>query len=389
MVTQNITEASKVFGAALHGDRTAQGRVKALVDGTAYITESVSSSDLAAAFAIGTQQTLQAQYAALSHSWTDFAVKKTFNDFKPQFLRELVLDSSVNLATNGGIATKPQSLPRIPERTEYPKFGFTTSENGILLAKNGASFDFTWEMVINDEWELIQSIPGKLLEFASNTEDTEAYGILATAAGPNTATFSTGNANTNATGTLFDKEYALGIDALTLAKRAIRARKVNGRRVTVPKFRLLVPLALKDRAEAILNTTELVLRNSGNTKEAKIAVTNSDVELTATDWLEQIDVSATAATTWYLVPDKGFDGVRNSLAVGFLQNHEAPELRVSANGGNYIGGGAVPFGAGSLVNDSSEYRVRHVVTGAFLNGQALLASKGNEASAAPAQYIVP
>src|SRR5881397_2477839 len=121
MVTQNITEASKVFGAALHGDRTAQGRVKALVDGTAYITESVSSSDLAAAFAIGTQQTLQAQYAALSHSWTDFAVKKTFNDFKPQFLRELVLDSSVNLATNGGIATKPQSLPRIPERTEYPK----------------------------------------------------------------------------------------------------------------------------------------------------------------------------------------------------------------------------------------------------------------------------
>lgn len=387
MSTKNLTEAGDLFGDAIAGDRTAQGRVKALVDGTAYISESVSSSDLARAFVIGTRQTLQEQYAKLTPTWTDFAKRRKFNDFKPQFLRELLLDEDTNLTENGGVKTRPGSLPRIPEGTEYPKFGFTTSANGVLLAKNGASFGFTWEMVINDEWELIGSIPGKLLQFASNTEDTEAYGILADADGPNALTFSVSNGNTN-TG-LFDKEYALGLDALTLAKRAIRERRVNGRRVTVPKFRLIVPLSLKDRAEALLATKEITIRNEGNTAEIKTNTTNSDVALTATDWLEQIDESATAATTWYLVPDKGFDGVRDSLAVAFLSNHEAPDLRISGNTGNYLGGGAVPGLEGSLLNDDAEYRIRHVVSGAFLNGQALLASRGNEVTAPPSQYIVP
>jgi hypothetical protein len=391
MTIHKIEEASKLMGAALQGDRIAQGRVKGLVDGSStHISESVSTSDLAAAFAIGLKQNLQAQYAKRHTSWTDFAVKKVFNDFKPQFIRELLFDDNTNLLTNGGKATMPQSLPRVPENTEYPSFGFTTSANGILLAKNGARFGFTWEAVINDEWDFISSIPGKLIEFAGNTEDTEAFGILASATGPNSTTFSVGNGNTNVNDAahLFKAEHPLSLDALTLAKRAIRARVVNGRRVTVPKFRLIVPLALQDRAEAILGTTELVVRNSGNTTEVKTNISNSDVALTATDWLEQIDVSATAASTWYLVPDKGYDGTRQSLGVCFLQNNEKPDLRVSGNTGSYLGGGAVPGMEGSLLSDDIEYRVRHVVSGAFLNGQALLASKGDGA-AAPAQYIVP
>jgi len=389
MTIHKIEEAGKLFGAALQGDRIAQGRVKGLVDGSStHISESVSTSDLAASFAIGTKQALQAQYAKRPTSWTDFAVKKVFNDFKPQFLRELLLSDDTNLGTNGGKATMPQSLPRVPENTEYPTFGFTTSANGVLLAKNGARFGFTWEMVVNDEWDLINSIPSKLVEFAGNTEDTEAFGILASASGPNANTFSAGNGNLNA-GSLFDKEYALGLDALALAKRAIRNRKVNGRRVSVPKFRLLVPIALKDRAEALLATTEIKIRNGANTAEITTATTNGDVELTATDWLEQIDTSGTSATTWYLVPDKGYDGTRQSLAVAFLQNNEKPDLRISGGTGSYIGGGAVPGLEGSLLNDDIQYRVRHVVSGAFLNGQALLASRGNEATAPPSQYILP
>jgi hypothetical protein len=386
MTIQTITEASKIFGAALNGDRTAQGRVKALVDGTAYITESVSTSDLAAAFAIGIKQTLKEQYAKLTPTWTDFATKEVFNDFKPQFLRELVLDPNINLDENGGAKTKPQSLARIPEGTEYPKFGFTTSASGIMLYKNGAAFDFTWEMVINDEWSLINSIPGKLLEYASNTEDTEAYGVLADEDGPNALTFNADNGNAN-TG-LFAAEHPLSLDALVLAKKAIRARKVNGSYVSVPKFRLLVPTAMKDQAESILAVKELTLRNADSTKEIKTGVSNSDVALTATDWLTEIDQSATAATTWYLVPDKGRDSKRRSVVLGFLQNNEQPDIRISGGGGNYLGGGAVPGLEGSLLNDTSSYRVRHVVSGAYLNTQAMLASKGNGA-AAPAQFSTP
>lgn len=387
MTIQTITEASKLFGAALQGDRIAQGRVKGLVDGSStHISESVSTSDLAAAFAIGTRQTLKEQYAKLTPTWTDFATREVFNDFKPQFVRELVLDPNINVDENAGSKVKPQSLARIPEGTEYPKFGFTTSANGIMLYKNGAAFDFTWEMVINDEWSLIQSIPGKLLEYASNTEDTEAYGVLASEDGPNALTFGAqqGNANTG----LFAAEHPLSLDALTLAKKSIRARKVNGNYVSVPKFRLLVPTAMKDQAAAILDMREMKLRNSDNTKEITTSVSNSDVALTATDWLTEIDQSATAATTWYLVPDKGRDAKRRSVVLGFLQNNEQPDIRISGGGGNYLGGGAVPGLEGSLLNDTSSYRVRHVVAGAYLNTEALFASKGNGAPA-PAQYLIP
>lgn len=388
MTIQTIAEAGKIFGFALEGDRTAQGRVKALVDGTAYITESFSSSDLAAAFGIGVSQKLKAQYAQRVQTWKDFAKELKFNDFKPQWFREFNFDDNVGLDENGGAKTKPQSLPRVPEGTEYPSFGFTTSASGIMLYKEGARFPFTWEMVINDEWNLIKSIPGKMLQLAANTEDTEAYGILASQSGPNSVTFSAGNGNLNA-GSLFDKQYKLSLDALALAKKAIRARKVNGRFVTVPKFRLIVPTSMKDQAEYLLSVKELTVRNAANTSEVKAGTTNSDVALTATDWLTQIDQSANAATTWYLVPDGGNDGTRDSIGVAFLQNHEAPELRISGQGGNYLGGGAVPGTEGSLLNDTAEYRVRHVVAGAFLNGQGLLASTGAEATAPPAQYIVP
>jgi hypothetical protein len=386
MTIQTIEEAGKILGFALEGDRAAQGRIKALVDGTAYITESFSSSDLAGAFAIGVSQKLQAQYKERTQSWRDFAVELKFNDFKPQWFRELTLDDDVNLDENGGAKTKPNSLPRIPEGTEYPSFGFTTSASGIMLYKEGARFPFTWEMVINDEWQLIKSIPGKMLDLAANTEDTEAYGILAGTAGPNAVTFHADHGNLNTGDSLFTAEHPLSLDALVLAKKAIRNRKVNGRRVTVPKFRLLVPTAMKDQAEYILSIRELEVTEG--TRKVKAGTSNSDVALTATDWLTDIDQSATADTTWYLVPDGGKDGTRDALGVAFLQNHEAPELRISGGGGNYLGGGQVPGTSGSLLNDTAEYRVRHVVAGAFINGQGLLASKGNGA-AAPSQFNTP
>lgn len=389
MAIKNIKEAGVLFGEALEGNRTAQGRVKALVDGSAYISESVSSSDLAAAFAIGTKQELQRQYALLTPTWTDFATKKTFPDFRPQFLRELLFDDDINLPTNGGKATAPGSLPNIPEGTEYPTFGFTTSSNGLILSKKGARFGFGWEMVINDEWDTISSIPGELLRKAANTEDTEAYGLLASATGPNGNVFKAANGNTNGAGSLFDKEYKLSLDALVLAKKAVRARRVNGRTVTVPKFRLIVPTAMKDQAEYILGIQELTIRNGANTTEVKARTSNSDVALTATDWLTEIDVSASAATTWYLVPDKGTDGTRKSLVLGFLQGNEKPDLRISNDTGRYIGGGEVPGLEGSLLNDNIDYRIRHVVSGALLNGQGLLASKGTEATAAPSQFNTP
>lgn len=384
-VTKNLVEAAKLFQAAVLGDHTARGRVKALVDGTAYVSESVSSSDIARAFAYGVQQTVIEQYAAMPRTWEKIAQRRVLEDFRPEHEMELVFNEDIDLDTNGGEETAPGSLPNIPEATEYPAFYFTEAAGAIQLAKKGARLPFTWEMVINDRWSTIQKIPGQMLRYAANTEDTGVYKLLVNKNGINPITFSDANGNrTKSANKLFDKDYALSVDAVILGKKEVRSRRVNGNLVTVPKFALVVPTSLEDQGRAVLNTTQVVARNAANTREITATTNLGDVELVVSDRLSAINQSADADKTWFLVPAGGSDGTRDSLLSCFLRNHEQPELRVENAGGSYIGGGDVTFPEGSFLNDTNQYRVRHVHSGGLAHGAGLLASKGT-AGAAPSQ----
>jgi hypothetical protein len=268
----------------------------------------------------------------------------------------------------------------VPELTEYPSFRFTTGANQVKLNKRGARVPFSWEAVINDEWSFIQSLPGKLAEFAKNSEELEAVGVLTSATGPNTGTFNAPNGNTNAT------NYVLGLDAIALAKNEVKNRKVNGNYINVTKWALIVPTNLEETAKRILSLSSLEV-TQGNLKYT--TTTNlSDITLVVNDWLTKVDKSANAAKTWYLVPLNGSDGTRDSIIVAFLNGHEQPEFRQSGNTGLYLGGGAVPSLEGSLLNDDVEYRVRHVVTGAYLYPQALFASTGVGGAAPSTQPTV-
>lgn len=372
MLNKKLEETSKVWADALNGDFGARGRMKAIVDGAPVLNESISSSDLAHTFAYVNNATLAAQYAKVTPTWTQFAKRDVFEDFKPKTQREFLWAEDVDLAENGGHPTAPGSLPTVPEATEYPSFRSTTSAKQLGLHKKGARMPFTWESVINDEWGFIQSIPGKLLEFAINTEETEAVKVLATATGPNPATFNADNGNA------VDNKK-LSLDSLKAAKRAIRARKVNGQYVTVNKFALVVPTTMQDDAAELLKVTQVErVEGAGTETEVRtIAATNNgDVTLVVNDWLTKIDGSANAATTWYLVPLNGSDGTRDSIVVNFLRRHERPELTIAASGQLYVGGGEVPGLEGGLRNDTSEYRVRHVVTGGYWYGSSMYASTG-------------
>ena len=375
-----IEETAKIFGDALHGDFRARGIIKAVVDGQ--LSEAISSSDLAQTFAFVNSAALQAQYATLPTTWTEFAKRDTFEDFKPKFQKELVFDYDQQLADNGGHTTAPGSLPVVPELTEYPAFSFTTSANSLSLYKSGARIGFSWEDVINDNWGFISQLPGRMAQYAKNTEETEAVKVLASVTGPNPVTFSSGNQNAA-------DNKQLSIDALAYAKRTVRQRKYNNNFITVPKFALVVPTAMQDWAERILKITEIEVVSGDPTTASKgqqrfkSQVSNSDVVLVVNDWLTQIDKSANAATTWYLVPYQGNDGIRDGVVVNFLRNHEAPEFRQSNAGGLFLGGGAVPTLAGSLRNDDAEYRVRHVVSGGYWFSQNAYASLGTTAYTEP------
>lgn len=368
-----LLEVAKILGDAVAGDRGAQGLVKGLLTESAYLKESISTSDLLKSFKDLTQQAVLAQYAATPKIWTDFAKKNVMNDFRPDLFRELFADWTMLPEINGGEVTAPDSLPNIPELSEYPAISWGVSDAQIALSKKGARAPFSWEAIINDQWDLLQGLPKYLGQLASNTEDTQATLQLASATGPNAVTFNAGNGNA------VDNK-PLTLDNLAAAQQAVLNRKVNGNYVTVNRWRLVVPRTLELTAKQILNTTEIfteVTNGSTVTRTKTLTPLTGNISLTVNDWLTKIDVSAKAATTWYLVPDGGDDGTRTAVVVNFLRGHEAPEFRQMGNGGLYLGGGAVPTLEGSFSHDEIQYRVRHVTSGATVKPRALYASTGS------------
>lgn len=380
---KSLEEAAKVWKAALEeGDYRAQGIIKAIVSGNAHVSEAYSSSDIQKVFVAGIRQSVAKRYAKLETNWNEIAVRKTVNDFKPQYERGFQFNEDIDLADNGGVPTMPGSLPNIPEATEYPSFGFTQSASAWRLAKKGARFPFTWEMVIDDEWDFIQGIPDEMLRKASHTEVTEVLRQLAVSGGLNTNTFKAANGNTNAAGHLFDKEYKLSIDALALAKKEVRARKdKDGRRVSVAQFRLLVPGSGADNARAVLGVKSL--KAVGSNREIEYVTSNGDVQLTASDELTDLGLPDTA---WFLVPAGGTDAKGDVLQLGFLKQQQTPDVRVSSDTGSYLGGGDVPGLEGSFRDDKIEFRIRHSVGSNVKNALPLFGSLGTEATSAPSQF---
>jgi len=377
--TKQMEEAAKILGEAVNGDYRAQGLIKAVAKGD-QLVEALSTSDLAKTFNFVTRAAVTKQYAELPTTWTQFAKREKFQNFNVTTFREFLFEDQVRLDDNGGHVTAPESLPVVPELTEYPSFRFTTGANQVKINKHGARVPFSWEAVINDEWSFIQSLPGQLAKFAKNTEELEAVGVLTSTAGPNAGTFNSGNGNVSS------KNYLLSLDALELAKVEVKNRKVNGNYLSVTKWALVVPTTMEDQARRILNLSSLEV-TQGNLKYTTTA-NLSDITLVVNDWLTKVDKSANAAKTWYLVPLNGTDGTRSTIIVGFLNGHEAPEFRQSGNTGLYLGGGSVPSLEGSLLNDDVEYRVRHVVTGAYLYPQALFSSTGVDGAAPSTQPTV-
>lgn len=365
-INKSIVEASKLLGEAFQGSYDAQGALKELVSTggqSRYLAESISAGDLLSAFNATVNASVLSQYKPEEMVWTKIAKRNTVNDFKITEFKEFEWDFDLQVGEAHGIEVPSGSLARVPELTEYPTFRFATAEKQFKIHKSGARLPFSWETVINDEWNFIQSIPGEMVKKAQRTEESEVVRSFVATTGPRADVF---------TGVTAVDNKPLTFDNLALAKTAVRNRKVNGRNVTVGKFALVVAPGLEETAKQILSITSYELTD-GNKKYTQTA-SNGDIELVVMPALNWVDKSAKASTTWYLVPVGGDDGTRVSILQNFLKRHETPELRISGATGLYLGGGAVPGMEGSLLNDDIEYRVRHVVTGFVLNSDALYAS---------------
>jgi len=362
---ERIQQISDLMDQAIKGKRRAQDAIKYEIEGIYETEESHSTSDFPAAFQAVTNRAVLGQYERIQSVWTQYAKPYDVQNLRPQSYYSFFPDYSNLPEANGGKNTVPGGLPRVPELTEFPTFSFAASEGSWTVKKFGARVSFSFEMLLNDEWGVLESLPQELAFLAGNTEDITATEVLASATGPNTTTFTGAN--------LIAGNPSLDIQPLLDAMNAIRARKFNGNPVVVSKFILMVPPALAAHAQQITSISGLQVTDINGTYN--IANPVSEVTVVVNPWLPIIDLSANANTTWYLLPAAS-GGTRPAVVFSKIRGRGTPELRIATQGGQYLGGGPVPGLEGSFETDDIQFRVKHYVGAAAIATETMAASTG-------------
>lgn len=367
---------SELLGKAYKGSYSARAEIK---------EAAISTSDFSGLFTDVTSVQLMEQYELPSEQiWTKIARKLSVPNFLPQTMQELGWDDSAFadlLAINGGIPTVEGTLPNVPEGTEYPTaFKIFSGEESLSTKKNGARVPVTFETFINDQWSILESIPGELARTAKDSEDAAVSKVFAD---PETGDFNDGyfnatngnllNYGTNTPGTAALTRETLKA-ALTQAN-SYKAGPNSNRPVTFGKFAVVISNALKPVADAIMELPTSYTETDGNKTYNVTWNYGANFEFVVDPWLDVIN-QVTGDTAWYVVPFAG-EGKRTSLGLTFLEGFEIPELRVHNDQGILLAGGAVNPRHGSFRNDTWEIRIRHIYEQAALgNGLGTVGSRG-------------
>lgn len=360
-ITARQLEAAKLLEGAIRGDKRDQLALR----------EGISTSDLPVQLAPTINKIMLDNYAETPAVWDQFAQRLVVDDFRPQQYMNMAYDDDG--LDNAGDKFYEGALPTVGEYDEYPTAGwFSFSEAEFQVKKSGSRVRFSWESIVNDNnISVLERLPIELARKARGLEDLEATKQLVATGGLNTANFKTANQN------IISGNPALTLEALEAAIQAINLQTYNGRQVApFTRFVLMVSPALELTAKKILAIQQVRTEiTDGSTVTSTVSGNpiGSQIRIVVNHWIKKINTGAD--NYWFLLPETG-DTLNPGIVLGFLRGYEAPELRVKANGGLYLGGGAVPAREGSFDNDDFEMRIRHIATGGFLFPQGTIASTG-------------
>ncbi len=327
-VCENRNEFAHHLDLALKGVPSSQGVVRETVMSTIgyseRITEAVTSDMVAGWFTSVAQTEFETQYAEQSTTWDKFASVQALSNFRPTQLYELDHDIDATLLRdNGGEVVVPETMPRIPELTPYPTFGYKAGGRWIEVHKNGVRLQMSWEAFINDDWDLIARFPKDAAFLASRTVDAAVYGAL----------FS-----------LSLKPVADMITAMTSIEH--KAKNADG---------------------SLSNKTILS------------ATPTASVEVVESDLVGLLGGNDQGDTNWVLAPAGGRTATRRTILRTTLLGMDGVELRAAANQGTSLGGGALSATSGSFDNDDIQFRARMISGGAVLHTDGIVASTGKGA----------
>lgn len=335
-----LIETANLWHDLLHGSLRESRRAML------YVQENITTSDLPYLLGAVLDKELLNKYLEAPSVWQGFATRVTVRDFKPKKLTDLL----------GGRAV----LDIVPEGTPYPQVPLSDAQYTLSVAKRGSVIPVTWEDLVNDDLDALRNLPARQASAARFTEDYVATSALVAAGGANSSFFASGNGNAATSLPLTATNLATAIQVVKQRKDA------EGMPVVLPKLVLVVAPGLEIQALSILNAVQLD-SPEGSTSSApagsKVVRTanylTDMVTLVVDPWLTTIATDAKAGGRWFLLPDP--NGPRPAVALGFLRGHETPDLRVKADTGQSVAGGAIAPEEGSFDDDSIAYRVRHVV----------------------------
>lgn len=340
-----LIEATQIVEDALYkGSYAALGRLQ----------EAMTRSDFPLYLGDALDRELLPAYQAITPVWQEYVRRTTVRDFRPKSFKDLLGGSEI--------------LERVGEAAPYPLGKIGEGQYSLTVGKFGRRLQMSFEALINDDLGDFRTLPSRLAQAARNTEDYLATSLYATATGPSSTFFSAGNGNAV-------KTTPLTLDNLTAALTEITSRKdSDGNPIVFPGFTLVVPPSLDVVATNIVNALEIEVTQGNNKLKVKNWI-GSRVKVVVNPWLPVIDTSGKSAATWYLFPTPV--SARPALVLGFLRGHEAPDLRVKADQGNAVGGGAIGPEEGSFEDDTTQYRVRHISGGTTLDPIGSYASTGS------------
>lgn len=361
--TKRQLEVAKLFAQAISGDANAKHT----------LAEGISTSDIPVQLTPTLSAVALKSFNETPQIWKDFAAREVVSDFESSPFYSFVWgDQDIEKSTNG-VEHIEGGLALIPEYGEYPVLRFTASDVSVVTRKNGVQIKYSWEALYKTRnFNMLRRTFEEFGRRAARTEDIEATRVLVTAAGVNSANFNGANQN------LATANPPLSYESLQAAFEQIAGQtQVLGGgsgRITVPsQWVLVVPPALAVTADQILaitgqetsvvNGTETVVTTAGNAVKGRIA------KVVVNNYLTQIDGSANADTTWFLLPAVGT--MPNPAVVNvFLEGEEGPKVFVQkTTTGNPEDG--------AFIDDSYSTKTRHVVAGGFIDPAGTLVSNGS------------
>jgi len=310
------------------------------------IREAFSTSDFTLAAFATVDSELLSQYSELPATWRSYTDVTTVNDFRPKRL----MDKWSNQI----------GLKRVPELTEYPTgLGGDHSTFFINVAKFGLRDAISFEALKNNEAiDELENIPAKYARAAQETETINALANLLNvdettnlASGVNTDFFKSANGNAPASVDLSAEAIDNVLSAMALKKSR------NSKLIAQPALQIVIPKALEWQMKKIQALREI--RVTDGDTESVYDNYLSTIDYVVEPMLDVINTDSKAAKTWFVLPKPG--QARPASFAAFLRGYETPDLRVKANQGNSLGGGAVSPLDGSFDIDDIQFRVRHIV----------------------------